>query len=48
MTIAEASWKETPAGLKASYGNCMGWSQMLSAMKAFVEYDINLRAGAYR
>ncbi len=48
VTIAEASWKETPAGLKASYGNCMGWSQMLSAMKAFVEYDINLRAGAYR
>jgi hypothetical protein len=25
----------------------MGWSQMLSAMKAYVEYGINLRKGAY-
>lgn len=48
VTIAEASWKQTPAGLKASYGNCAGWTQMLSALKARVEYDINLREGAYR
>lgn len=48
VTIAEAGWKETPAGLKASYGNCAGWTQMLSALKAWVEYDINLREGAYR
>jgi hypothetical protein len=25
----------------------MGWSQMLSALKAYVEYGINLRKGAY-
>jgi hypothetical protein len=25
----------------------MGWSQMVSALKAFVEYGINLRKGAY-
>ena len=48
VSIAEASWKQTPAGLKASYGNCAGWTQMLSALKAWVEYDINLREGAYR
>jgi uncharacterized protein YndB with AHSA1/START domain len=48
VTIAEAGWKDTPAGLKASYGNCAGWTQMLSALKAWVEYDINLREGAYR
>jgi uncharacterized protein YndB with AHSA1/START domain len=48
VTIAEARWKPTPAGLKASYGNCAGWTQMLSALKAWVEYDINLRQGAYR
>lgn len=47
VTIAEEGWRETPAGLKASYGNCMGWSQMLSALKASVEYGINLRTGAY-
>jgi hypothetical protein len=25
----------------------MGWSHMLSAMKAYVEYGIDLRKGAY-
>ena len=48
VRIAEEGWRQTPAGLKASYGNCAGWSQMLSALKARVEYDINLREGAYR
>ena len=48
VRIAEAGWRQTAEGLKASYGNCMGWSQMLSALKARVEYDINLRDGAYR
>lgn len=48
VRIAEDGWRPTPAGLKASYGNCMGWSQMLSALKAHVEYGINLRDGAYR
>ncbi len=45
--ILESGWQETPDDLKRSYGNCMGWSQMLSALKAFVEYGINLRKGAY-
>ncbi|WGM32691.1 SRPBCC domain-containing protein [Brevundimonas sp. NIBR11] len=48
VCIAEEGWRDTPMGLKASYGNCMGWSQMLAAMKAFVEYGVNLREGAYR
>jgi uncharacterized protein YndB with AHSA1/START domain len=47
VTIAESGWKESDAGLKSSYGNCMGWSQMLSALKAWLEYGINLRKGAY-
>ncbi|MBU1289399.1 MAG: SRPBCC family protein [Alphaproteobacteria bacterium] len=48
VTIAEEGWRETPAGLKSSYGNCMGWSQMLCAMKAYVEHGINLREGMYK
>lgn len=48
VTIAEHGWKATQDGLKTSYGNCMGWSQMLSALKASVEYGINLRTNAYR
>ncbi|WP_105437702.1 SRPBCC family protein [Neorhizobium sp. T25_13] len=48
VTIAEEGWRETPAGLSASYGNCQGWSQMLCALKAYVEYGINLREGMYK
>lgn len=48
VTISEEGWRQTPGGLKASYGNCQGWSQMLSGMKAFVEHGINLREGFYR
>ena len=48
VEIAEEGWRETEAGLAASYGNCMGWSQMLAALKAWVEHGINLREGAYK
>lgn len=48
VTIAEEGWRPTPTGLAASYGNCQGWSQMLVAMKAWVEHGINLREGMYR
>jgi len=47
VSISESGWPETQKGLELSYGNCMGWSQMLSALKAFLEYGINLRKGAY-
>ena len=48
VTIAESGWSETRAGLDASYGNCMGWAQMLAALKAWVEHGINLREGMYK
>lgn len=47
VSIAEEGWRETQAGLDASYGNCMGWSQMLCALKAWLEHGINLREGMY-
>ena len=47
VEIAEEGWRETAAGLKASYGNCMGWSQMLAALKAWLEHGVNLREGMY-
>ena len=46
--ISESGWSDTEAGVNASYGNCMGWSQMLAALKAWKEYGINLREGAYK
>ena len=47
VTIEEGGWQETPTGLKAAFGNCQGWSQMLAALKAWVEHGINLREGFY-
>ena len=43
VKIAEGNWKETSEGLKASYQNCQGWAQMSCFLKAYLEYDINLR-----
>ena len=48
VSIAEEGWRETANGLKASYGNCQGWMQMLCAMKAYIEYGINLRQGMFK
>jgi uncharacterized protein YndB with AHSA1/START domain len=48
VTISEEGWREGEAGLKACLGNCQGWSQMLCAMKAWVEHGINLRDGFYK
>ena len=47
VRIGEAGWRETPTGLKASYGNWEGWSQMLAALKAWLVHGINLREGFY-
>ena len=48
VEIEERGWRDNEAALQASYGNCMGWSQMLAALKAWVEHGINLREGAYK
>jgi hypothetical protein len=48
VSIAEEGWRETPTGLKASYGNCQGRTQMLCAMKVYIEYGINLRQGMFK
>lgn len=48
VSVAEQGWRETPAGLKACLGNCQGWTQMLCAMKAWLEHGINLREGMFK
>jgi uncharacterized protein YndB with AHSA1/START domain len=48
VRIRESGWPDTPKGRKAAYGNCMGWSQMLAALKAWCEHGINLRKGFYK
>ena len=48
VQITEFGWHETPAGLKGSYANCEGWTQMACALKAWLEHGINLREGMYK
>ena len=48
VEIKEEGWQENQGALEASYGNCQGWSQMLAALKAWVEHGINLREGMYK
>jgi uncharacterized protein YndB with AHSA1/START domain len=48
VEIEEKGWHDSEGGLKASYMNCMGWSQMLAALKMWMEHGINLREGAYK
>ena len=47
VEIREEGWRENQGALEASYANCQGWSQMLDALKAWVEHGINLREGLY-
>lgn len=48
VSVTESGWRETPGGLAGSYGNCMGWTHMICALKAWLEHGINLREGAFR
>ena len=48
VEIREEGWRETQSALDASYGNCHGWTQMLCAMKGWLEHGINLREGMYK
>ncbi len=48
ISVSEKGWRQTPAGLASSYGNCMGWTQMICAAKAWLEHGINLREGAFK
>jgi uncharacterized protein YndB with AHSA1/START domain len=48
VEIAEEGWRENQGALEASYGNCQGWSQMLCALKVWLEHGINLRQDMYK
>ena len=48
VEIREEGWRENQGALEASYGNCQGWSQMLCALKVWVEHGFNLREDMYK
>ena len=47
ITISEKSMENNEAGLKWLSGNSFGWSNFLACLKAYLEFGINLRKGAF-
>jgi len=47
VSITEKSRANDEAGLKWLSGNSFGWSNFLACLKAYLEYGINLRKGAF-
>lgn len=47
VIITEKSMKNDEAGIKWLKGNTEGWSNFLACLKAYLEYGINLRKGAF-
>jgi len=44
VTISESGWKQQlQKSLDESYSHCMGWTQMLCSLKAYLEHGVILR-----
>jgi uncharacterized protein YndB with AHSA1/START domain len=47
VTITEKSRNNDEEGIKWLKGNTQGWANFLACLKAYLEYGINLRKGAF-
>lgn len=47
VTITEKEMEHDEAGLNWLKGNTEGWANFLACLKAYLEYGINLRKGAF-
>jgi uncharacterized protein YndB with AHSA1/START domain len=47
VTISEKGRKNDEAGINWLKGNTEGWANFLACLKAYLEYGINLRKGAF-
>jgi uncharacterized protein YndB with AHSA1/START domain len=47
VTVTEKSRNNDEAGIKWLMGNTEGWANFLACLKAYLEYGINLRKGAF-
>ena len=47
VTVMEKSRGNDEAGIKWLAGNTEGWANFLACLKAYLEYGINLRKGAF-
>jgi uncharacterized protein YndB with AHSA1/START domain len=47
VKINAKGWENSEAGIKWLIGNTEGWAYFLACLKAYLEYGINLRKGAF-
>ncbi len=47
VTVTEKGMSNDPEGIKWLQGNTEGWANFLACLKAWLEYGINLRKGAF-
>jgi uncharacterized protein YndB with AHSA1/START domain len=47
VTVTEKSRENNEAGINWLKGNTEGWANFLACLKAYLEYGINLRKGAF-
>ena len=47
VKITEGKMEADKAGIEWYGGNTEGWANFLACLKAYLEYDINLRKGAF-
>ncbi len=47
LRITEGTMEKNDAGIKWLGQNTEGWANFLASLKAYLEYDINLRKGAF-
>ncbi len=47
VRVTEKSKKNDEAGINWLRGNTEGWATFLACLKAYLEYGINLRSGAF-
>ena len=47
VTVTEKDRENNEAGINWLKGNTEGWANFLSCLKAYLEYGINLRKGAF-
>ncbi|WP_375755645.1 SRPBCC domain-containing protein [Corallococcus exercitus] len=45
VKVSESGWKPDDKGFEASYGNAGGWMHMMTCLKGYLEFGINLREG---
>jgi hypothetical protein len=47
VSVTEKGMENNEAGIKWLIGNTEGWANFLACLKAYLEYGINLRKGAF-